>query len=305
MTRLFTYEEKSDRTRIAAEIAQMPSPRDSSWEHYIKHRLRVMENGIATYTQRSYARLRLDKYIEWHRAIDKIAGTLVNHKPAIIWVGAGQIAANSIISIRKHVRCPGTRKLVEAFQKRGNCVVIMVDEFNTSQHCAKCFSRFDRRTKSYRFKTCENCQPNQILQLPTLIVTNVSKRILQMRRTIMKTWNEMRDMGDMFAAMLTHTNSSRLVSKKQCFLKTWQLNGNMNAVDGDTAQQQQTHKTVWHRDICAAKLILYRGEFINYHLVFISICNIFLFYFAGYQELFGLPVHHALLRNGQNAANHV
>lgn len=266
MTRLFTFEEQCDRNRIAAEIAQMPSSRDSSWADYIKHRLRTMEHGIETYTTRNYARLQLDKHIEWHRAIDKLAGALVNHKPALIFVGAGQIAANSPISIRKHVRCPGTRKLVEAFEKRDNCDVIMVDEFNTSQHCAKCFAKFPRRTKAYRYKQCSNCRPNPILELPTRIVTNVSNRALQMQRTIMKVWKEMANMGNAIAAALTSSNTDRLVPKKHRFLKTWQPNGNVN--NGDAAQ---FHKTVWHRDICAAKLILYRGKFylqFNRHVLY-------------------------------------
>lgn len=224
MTRLFDFEEKTDRNEIAAEIGQMPSPRDSSWAEYIQHRLRVMENGIATYSNRNYARLRLDKHINWHRAIDKLAGQLVNHKPAIVFIGAGHIAANSPISIRKHVRCPGTRKLVEAFEKRGNCYVFMVDEWRTSQLCGRCFRPFPRRTKSYRFKKCDDCQPNPALMLPTLIVTNVSKRTLQMKRTIMKIWGEMGNRGNALAAALAQRNTARLVSKKQRFLKTWTPN---------------------------------------------------------------------------------
>ena len=262
MTRLFTFDEQCDRNAASDRIGQMPSSRDSSWPEYIQHRLRVMENGIETYSSRNYARLRLDKYIEWHRAIDQTAGALVNHKPAIIFLGAGQIAANSIISIRKHVRCPGTRKLIEAFKKRANCIVIMVDEYLTSQHCARCLQRFHRRTKSYRHKKCENCQPNEILLLPTTIVTNVSKRALQIKRSIMKVWREMRDMGNGIAAILTQSNAKRLVSKKRRFLKTWQPNPNViDGEDGDAAQQQPSQRTtVWHRDVCAAKLILYRGE---------------------------------------------
>lgn len=257
MTRLFTFEEESDRNRVAAEIGEMPSPKGSTWSSYIKHRLRVMENGIDTYTTRNYARLHLDKHIEWHRAIDKLAGSLVNHKPAIIFIGAGGNSPNSPISIRKHVRCPGTRKLIEAFEKRSNCIVLMVDEFNTSQHCAKCFNKFDRRTKAFRFKQCSNCQPNHILQLPTRIITNVSKRILQMRRTIIKEWQQMRNMGNQIAAVLTQSSTRRLVSKKQSFLKTWLPNANVN---GDGRATAESEITVWHRDICAAKLILYRGN---------------------------------------------
>lgn len=256
MTRLFTYEEKSDRNRISAIIGEMPSPCGTSWSHYIKHRLRVIEGGIGTYTKRKYARLSLDKHINWHRAIDKTAGALVNHKAAIIFLGAGQIAPNSPISIRKHVRCPGTRKLAEAFEKRGNCVVIMVDEHNTSQHCAKCFTKFDRRTKNYRYKKCNDCHPNPILQLPTQIVTGLSKRALQMKRAITKVWQNMSRMGSLIAATLTKSTNKRLVSKNHRFLKTWLPNA--NGEDEDVV-----HKTVWHRDICAAKLILYRGEYFH------------------------------------------
>lgn len=104
MSRLFDFEEKTDRNEIAAELEQMPSPRDSSWMEYIQHRLRVMENGIATYSTRNYARLQLDKNMQWHRAIDKLAGALANHKPAIVFIGAGGNDSNSPISIRKHVK---------------------------------------------------------------------------------------------------------------------------------------------------------------------------------------------------------
>lgn len=262
MTRLFTFEEQFDRNQIASIIRQMPSPRDSSWAEYIQHRLRMMENGIETYTTRNYARLRFDKHMEWHRAIDKLAGALVNHKQAVVYLGAGTVAANSPISIRKHVRCPGNRKLKTAFEKRG-CPVFMVNEYMTSQHCAKCFTRYDRRTKAYRFKTCHNCQPNDIVWLPTMIVTNVSKRALQMKRSIMKEWKIMAKYGNAIAAMLTEPQTKRLVSQKQRFLKNWQPNANVHGEEGggDTTQSQRPHKTVWHRDICAAKLILYRGEF--------------------------------------------
>lgn len=137
--------------------------------------------------------------------------------------------------------------------------MLMVNEYNTSQHCAKCFQRFDRRTKAYRFKKCANCQPNAILALPEMIVTNVGNRALQMKRSIMKVWQEMRDMGNQIAKVLTSSTSGRLVSKKQRFFKTWHPNANANGDGEDDAVQ--LHTTVWHRDICAAKLILYRGKF--------------------------------------------
>lgn len=254
LTRVFTYDEQQDRENVQKSIGVIPSPRGSTWSYYILHRLRVLEDGIQTYTTRSYARMQLDKHIEWHRAIDLLAGRLVNHKSAIIYIGSGgSTQANSIIRIKKYVRCPGTRKLIEAFKKRGNCVIRMVDEYLTSQTCANCFGRFDRRTKPYRFKLCADCRPHPSIFHPNRIVTNVSKRLLQMQRTTMKMWREMRDAGNEVAAILTQSNVRRLVSKKQCFLKTWQPNANANGGG-------RLRKQLWHRDICAAKLILYRGK---------------------------------------------
>lgn len=258
IARLFKFEEEADRNLIAAAIGQMPSPQNDSWRHYVTHRLRMLQNGIATYTQRSYARIRLSKHIEWQRAIDTFAAKLVGHKPAVIHIGAGNIAANSPIRIKKHVRCPGTRKLVVAFKKRSNCVVRMVDEFKTSQLCGRCFKPFPRWSKSKRFKKCENCEPDERIRLPAMIVSNVSKRVLQMKRAIERIWREMRDQGDAIAAILTRGNTERLVSKKQRFFKNWQPNA-VNPGSTDAAQSRKALKTVWHRDISAAKLILYKG----------------------------------------------
>ena len=254
LTRLFTFEEQTDREQIQNVIGEIPSPRGVSWSWYIKHRLRMLEEGIGVYTTRCYARMRLDKHIEWHRAIDLLASRLVNHKPAIIYIGSGgSTPANSPIRIKKHVRCPGTRKLIEAFKKRGNCIIRMVDEYLTSQTCALCFGRFDRRTRPYRFKLCADCQPSPLIFWPETIVTNVGKRVLQMRREIERKWREMRNAGNQIAAILTQSNTRRLVSKKQRFQKTWQPNANVSGGG-------RLRKTVWHRDICAAKLILYRGK---------------------------------------------
>lgn len=266
MTRVFNLEEQQDRNQVTATIGTTPSPRGISWMLYIQHRLRLMENGIETYTVKSYARLQLDKHIEWHRAIDKMAGKLIRHKPSIIYFGSGQIAANCPIKIKKHVRCPGTRKFIASFLNRDNCIIRMVDEFNTSQHCAKCLKRFPARTKSYRFKTCYDCHPNPILCLPTLIATDVSKRILQIRRTIVKEWQRMRDAGDEIATLLFQRGTRRLVSKKITFLKTW--------VPNDVNDEMETHTTVWHRDIAAAKLILYRGmSKESFYRLYNWICN--------------------------------
>lgn len=262
IARLFAFEEEFDRNQMAATLGVTPSPKATSWMSYIEHRLRVMEAGIETYTVRSYARLGLDKHIQWHRAIDTLTGKLVNHKASIVYIGAGgSTAANSPIRIKKHVRCPGTRKLIFAFKKRANCVIRMVDEYMTSQHCARCFKRFPQATRSHRFKKCIECVPNHIVRLATEIVTNVSKRGLQMMRTIEREFRAMRAAGHAIAATLRdRPNTNQLVSKKQRFSKTWRP----MIVDGEIENAAGTSlTTVWHRDIAAAKLILYKGKCID------------------------------------------
>lgn len=257
MTETFVRAEQADIANVARTINQMPSPRDTTWLHYIGHRLRMSTNGIETYTQRKYARLQLDKHIEWHRAIDRIAAKLVNHKSALIFVGAGGNDANSPIRIKKYVKCPGTRKLVHFLKRRRNCVIRMVDEWMTSQHCGKCFTRFPQWTRPKRFKKCDNCVPDDRLEPAESIVTNVSKRVLQFERAIMRVWRKMAREGNEIAATLVGRNQKRLVSAKQRLRATWQPNAM------DAASEEAAHPTVWHRDISAAKLILYKGEYLN------------------------------------------
>jgi len=310
VTRVFTYDEECDRNRIANLIGEMPSPRGSTWSWYIKHRLRMMENGIASYTTNKYARLQLDKHIEWHRAIDTIANKLVCEKSALVWLGGGTFAANSPISIKKHVRCPGLRKLLGAFKKRSNVIVRIVDEYMTSQLCGRCFKRYPRWTNSKRYKMCTECQPDKRLRLPTSIVTNVSKRVQQMERAIMQVWQEMAEAGDQIAAILTQRNTGRLVSKKQRLLKTWQPNANVNAETEEAVQPETVLKTVWHRDISATRLIMYKGDYMRFNFLSIQLkiqIGNKLISFIGHCTLFGMPIHPLLRRptrrNGVPNAN--
>lgn len=259
MTRVFTHDEKIDLKKTAHRIGKMPSPKSNEWRHYVRHRLRMMKDGMAVYTTRSYARLGLDKHIEWHCAMDKMTNKLVCGKPCIIFMGAAQMNPNSPIKIKKHVRCPGTRKLLSSLKKRGDCVVIMTDEYFTSQHCGRCIERFPRETKSYRFKKCNDCKPNADVQLPPKIHTNVSKRELQTKRTIRREWHVMRnEMRDPIAAtFVPRVQGRRLVSKKKTFEKTWLPDLQL----ADEQGQPLKLKTVWHRDTVAAKLIMYKGLF--------------------------------------------
>lgn len=72
------------------------------------------------YTTTKYTRLQFDKYIESNRASDKVAAMLTNREPTLIHLGGAQTPPNSPIKIRKHVKAPGTRKLLVSFKKLGN-----------------------------------------------------------------------------------------------------------------------------------------------------------------------------------------
>lgn len=76
------------------------------------------------------------------------------------------------------MRC--SRKLVKSFKKLG-CVVRLADDWMTSPTCAKYFGRFDRRTKSNRFKVCQQCHPiiNGEALLPNVIVSKLGHRKFQ------------------------------------------------------------------------------------------------------------------------------
>lgn len=218
----------------------------------------MMQDGMSVYATRKYARLSFDKHVESNRASDKTAAALTNKKPSMIYLGAAQMAPNSPIGIKKRLRCPGTRKLLVSFKKLGNCVVRFVDEYYTSQTCAKCFGRFDRRTKKYRFKVCTQCHPTA---MPKVIVSKSSNRRMQQLR--MQKRLEQRDQNEAerdsvnqevrIAAYPNRPDAQRLVSKITVFFKK-----HLNVAGEWIADETQT-KTVWHRDIVAAKCILYKG----------------------------------------------
>lgn len=174
-TNRFVIEERNDRNDRRL-YPTMPSPLGRHWLHYTHHRLKMMKKGMDVYATPKYTRLRFEKYIRTVRASDEKAGELVNYKPSIIFFGAAETPPNSPIRIKKHMRCPGSRKLYASFKKRGNCVIVFVNECFTSQTCAKCIGRFDPRTKSHRFKVCQNCRPRFEAMLPSMVVTKKGRR---------------------------------------------------------------------------------------------------------------------------------
>lgn len=166
-------------------------------------------------------------------------------------------------------------------------IVIKTSEFDTSQLCARCFVRFPNAIKNHRFKTCEQCIPNPLdwpetLQLPTKIVTVKNTEMLRLDRdewvdaAIQQNPNQTREEAQ--------RDAQRYVSKVICYHKNWQHIDAATDEDEnepnwedlqtlfeyyereDVAEQQNQHilKTVWHRDICAAKLIMYRGLLIEF-----------------------------------------
>lgn len=223
------------------------------WMNYIEHRVKMLGPAMQAYSQRKYIRLRLDKHIEEVRASDKIAGILTRLLPCLIFLGAAQMAPNSPIGIKKRQRCPGVRKLLNSFKKLHNCVVVMVDEFKTSQTCAKCFRAFDRRTRADRYKVCHQCIPREAdiptdKYLPGAIITKKSNRTYQKER------RHVVDGYQRFEVDPVHSHG--LVSKLKVSSRIWQLNADNSWTDSNHPYQL---KTVWHRDEVAAKCILYKG----------------------------------------------
>lgn len=191
-------------------------------------------------------------------------------------MGNGSFSPNS--PIKGHRRCPGTRKMLHALKKRPNCDYLMVDEFKTSQVCGLCFNLFGVGTKLHRFKVCKFCIPLQVALPAKRIITTLGKRALQFERRIARGVMGLVAMNiDGRAAAEAHPNQQqrRLVSKITQFDKTVPLPRNVDAVDDEEAVQcnpvastsefdcivqiPRLRSIVWHRDISAAKIMIYKG----------------------------------------------
>lgn len=176
-------------------------------------------------------------------------------------MGRAQIAANSPIKIKKHVRAPGNRKMLKSFKKMEGNTIRMVNEDRSSRLCGRCIDPFPLSTLSHRFKVCEWCLPDQNewpngLKLPRKILTMKSRRVLKSERRAMRN------------AMVEDPNHAvGFVSKVICYRKNWQqiaanqvINNDAECEDGNDDANEPVLKTIWQRDISAAKLIMYRGE---------------------------------------------
>lgn len=109
---MFTEQEQRNRTQYVF----YPSAKGQMhWLNYIVHRAKKLDPGMRVYTQRKFIRLRLVKYIEENRAV-----FLTRKFALLIFIGAAEMATNSPIGIKKRLRCPGTRRLLNSFRKSGN-----------------------------------------------------------------------------------------------------------------------------------------------------------------------------------------
>ena len=221
-----------------------PSPRGARYRDYIRQQMYLLPTGIAAFATRQYGRLMLDKYIQSNRESDETAKRITNNLPSLIMLGGAELHPSRPIGIKNNKRCPGSRKLVTSIKKLGHSAVIFVDEYFTSQTCANCFRRFHRSTRRDRFKVCRNCRPRNIeigilrQWLPNVIVTKFGKRAWKILKR---------------NAARNPQNGERLVSKVAVYRKNWQP----NALNGGLGR----NTVVWHRDIVAARCILYKGIF--------------------------------------------
>lgn len=269
-TKEFVVYEKNDRNDRRL-YATMPSPNGTAWMDYIQHRVKMLEFGVAIYSSEKYTGLRFNKYIHSVRASDEKAGELVGYQSAIVFFGSSETPANCPIKIKKHVRAPGGRELLNSFKKRRNVVVVPVNEDFTSQTCARCFGRFDKRTRSHRFKVCQYCRPNRHAMLPPIVVAMKSKRLYRIDRLHQHLLE--RDSIEN-GAEPNQQQADSLLSKVRVHRYEWlvnpandemvtadQLNDNeVKYLTDDTKEYPWIRKTVWNRDIVAAKCILIKGS---------------------------------------------
>lgn len=262
------------------------------WRDYIWHRLKMHEHGIAVYTTDKYTRLSFDKYVRSNSVCDSVAHMFTGNRPALMHLGAAEMAPNSPIGIKKGLRCPGTRKMLRSYRKCAHCKVNMVDEYYTSQTCGKCYARFDRRTKKHRFKICTDCRPDTTEMLPSLIVTKIGRkrwremRLIEFLREKDAEENNANQPVGNAAPNPNQQTTNRLLPTVMLHHKTWLVNpvsgileyvkaeqtDEMEVVDW-TAHEPRIHKTVWHRDIVAAKCILIKGKCVVY-IVIVNLCEL-------------------------------
>lgn len=73
-----------------------------------------------------------------------------NRTGPVIFTGGVIMAPNLPIGIKRRLRYPGLRKLMNSFKKLTDCVVWLIDQFKTSQTCGKCLLKGDEHPQLSR-----------------------------------------------------------------------------------------------------------------------------------------------------------
>ncbi|XP_055311411.1 uncharacterized protein LOC129574069 isoform X1 [Sitodiplosis mosellana] len=179
MTRKYVHKEQRD---LKSYPITSVSPRGSQWKSFIKHKIKMLTDSLATYARRKYAQLSLHKYIESNREMDLMAKHITKNETGVVFLGDAAFPSNSKIGVKRTKRTPDQRKFIVSLKKDGKTDVVPTPEPYTSQTCANCLRRFPRSTKSDRFKVCKDCRPHKDVRLPPVIVTDRSRRRKQRDR---------------------------------------------------------------------------------------------------------------------------
>lgn len=260
---------RTEREQYFEQTGQPLSPVSSTYTDYILHRLTHLDDALAVYTTKKYTRLAFCKYTRAQSTMDTIVNDMVvlpkTGKRNLIILGGTEFHASS--PIKKYRRCPGIRKLITTIKKRTNCDAISVDEYNTSQVCARCFgffksSEFEKQRhkkwewKGHRMRNCSDCKPNETyMPLPRFIETKASPKEIQMdvlkrtQRTYAKyntiVADEAAEYEKGFMLQYGDLTYRRSITK--------QLQANYNS------DREKPLKCVWNRDVVAGRNIMVKG----------------------------------------------
>ncbi|XP_037035229.1 uncharacterized protein LOC119073712 [Bradysia coprophila] len=240
---------------------EYPSSLTPQYMNYISHCMKFFHRGHEIYTTRKYSRLQLDQYIRTQQSMDSIVHTLTDN------VGNGRILVciegkpfNPSSPIRKYRRCPGIRKLFQCLKKVPVCDVMFVDEYNTSKACGCCYRSFDQPkhkhwdTRKIRHRVCDDCHPDaEIISLPNTIIAPKSQRQLQTEK------REVRHLIYQDNPSISWNESAQLANLKFAFLPEHKKHNQFQKVPFNPAIHKAVQKTVWNRDISAARNMIVKG----------------------------------------------
>lgn len=220
-------------------FAVMPTPTGPDFMFYVQHCLQFWARNVEAYTREEYAAMAFDKYLNCQKRMDGIVSLLSNREATLFGIGGADFNPNS--PIKGHVRCPGIRKFVEAVKKHPANDHFFIDEFNTSQHCGLCVSKFDRSTKADRFKRCVHCANTAFVipKAPTIRTEMPARQIQRIRKAV--------------------NPGHQLENVPRVKYAKYKI--------GNAATP-----TTWQRDISACRLIGYKGNF-NYSQFHFTVSN--------------------------------